>query len=160
MKLLDHYFSLFTQMKFLVYLMGKLKIPMIGYVKPTLLELDDNTVRIKIRLRRRTKNHLNSMYFGVLAVGADLAAGAHAFYYAKKDGLQISFAFKDFHADFIKRPETDVIFEMNEGLEIKESFEQAKKEQQRVNKKVQVKAFNENGEQVPFFELTASIKCV
>ena len=65
--------------------MGKLKIPVIGYVAPKLLELDDNTVKVKIRLRRRTKNHLNSMYFGVLAVGADLAAGAHAFYYAKKE---------------------------------------------------------------------------
>ena len=100
------------------------------------------------------------MYFGVLAVGADLAAGAHAFYYAKKEDLKISFAFKDFHADFLKRPETDVIFVMNEGLEIKEAFEQAKKEQQRINKKVQVKAFNLSGEEVAVFELTASIKCV
>ncbi len=160
MKKLNQYFSLFTQMKFLVFLMGKLKIPMIGYVKPKLLELDDNSVKLKIKLRRRTKNHLNSMYFGVLAVGADLAAGAHAFYYAKKEGLKIPFAFKNFNADFIKRPETDVIFVMNQGLEIKAAFEQAKKEQSRINKKVEVIAYNLAGEEVAIFELTASIKCI
>lgn len=160
MKMLNRYISLFNRMRFLIYLMGKFKIPMIGYVNPKLLVLDDEVIKVKVKLRRRTKNHLNSMYFGVLAVGADLAAGAHAFYFAKKEGLKVSFAFKDFHADFIKRPETDVIFVMNDGQKIRLAVEEAQKKQQRVNQKVQVKAYNLYKEEVATFELTASIKCV
>ena len=131
---------------------------MIGFVRPKLLVINDETVKIKILLRKKTKNHLNTMYFGALAVGADMAAGAHAFYYAKKEHSKISFAFKDFKAEFLKRPETDVVFVTNDGLKISSAFEKSKKEQQRVNQLVHVSAYDLNNELVAVFELTASIK--
>lgn len=146
-------------MQLLIFLMGKFKVPMLGYVKPKLLDINDASVRVKIRLCRRTKNHLNSMYFGALAVGADLAGGAHAFYFAKKEGVKISFAFKDFHSEFIKRAETDVIFVMNEGALIEDALKISRREKIRVNQLVTVVAKNTNDENVAVFKLTASIKC-
>lgn len=146
-------------MRFFIYLMGKLKVPMIGYARQKVLVMNDETVELKIPLSRRTKNHLNSMYFGALAIGADLAGGAHAFYYAKKDKVKISFAFKDFKADFIKRPETDVIFRSNDGLLIGEALEHSKKTGERINQPISVTAYNLSNEVVAEFVLTASIKC-
>ena len=131
---------------------------MIGFVRPKLLAINDDSVKIKIRLRNKTKNHLNSMYFGALAVGADIAAGAHAFYYAKKNHSIISFAFKNIKADFLKRPETDVVFVSNDGLKILSAFEKSKKEHQRVNQLVNVFAYDLHNELVAKFELTASLK--
>ena len=61
------------KMRWLLFLLGFVKIPMIRFTNPKLLAIDDNSVRVKIKLRRRTKNHLNSMYFGALSVGADIA---------------------------------------------------------------------------------------
>ena len=150
--------SLFSRMRLLIYLLGKLKIPMIGYVSPSLIELDDQKATIKIKLRRRTKNHLKSMYFGALAVGADIAGGIHAFYYAEKSKAKISFAFKDMKAEFFKRAETHVLFTTKDGLIIKEAMDKAIEEQTRINQAVCIKAFNTNGEQVAEFVLTASFK--
>ena len=71
------------KMKWLLFKLGFFKIPIIGFVKPQLLVLNENESHVRIKIRRRTKNHLNSMYFGALAVGADVAAGLHAFYFAE-----------------------------------------------------------------------------
>ncbi|MCH9756158.1 MAG: DUF4442 domain-containing protein, partial [Gammaproteobacteria bacterium] len=94
-----------TQFKWMLWSFGKLKVPLISYVRPKLLQIDDEKIVIKIPCRRRTKNHLNSMYFGALSIGADLAGGFHGLYHAKKSGLNISLAFKSFQANFIRRPE-------------------------------------------------------
>ena len=51
------------------------------------------------------------MYFGALAVGADIAGGIQVFYFSKMIGKEISFAFKGMNAEFIKRAESDIIFE-------------------------------------------------
>ena len=58
------------------------------------------------------------MYFGVLAVGADLAGGALAVYLADKRKLKTSLAFKAVSGQFLKRPEHDVVFTCNDGLAI------------------------------------------
>ena len=71
------------KMRWLLFLLGFVRIPMIAYVRPKLLSIDENSVRVRIRLRRKTKNHLNSMYFGALAVGADIAGGIQVFYFSK-----------------------------------------------------------------------------
>ena len=73
-----------SKMNWLLFLLSRFKIPVIGFVKPKLLVLNDTDVEVKIRLRRRSKNHLNSMYFGALAIGADVAAGIHTFYFSEK----------------------------------------------------------------------------
>ena len=56
-----------------VWLFGKTRIPLLAYCHPKVLEINDATCSIRIALRRRTRNHLRSMYIAVFAVGADLA---------------------------------------------------------------------------------------
>lgn len=146
--------------KWMVRLLGCFKIPMIAFVRPQILQVDAVTVRAKIRLKRRTRNHLKSMYFGALAVGADLTAGIHAFYFAEKEGEKISFAFKGMKAEFLKRAESDVVFVTNDGPKIKAAVEESKRTGDRQNIPVNVECFNSTGEVVATFEMITSIKVV
>ena len=54
---------------------GILKIPVLFFLKPRVLQVDIEKTEVMIKLNRKTKNHLGSMYFGVLAAGADVAGG-------------------------------------------------------------------------------------
>lgn len=139
-------------------LMGIFKIPMIGYVRPRLVEINDNDVIVKIKLRRRTKNHLKSMYFGVLAVGADVTAGLHAFYFCDELNVRPSFAFKAMKSEFVKRAETDVVFSCNEGALVREQVLRAIQTNERQNHWVKVTARDLNGEIVALFEMEISVK--
>ena len=146
------------KMKFKLWLLGFLKIPMLGFVRPKLVLLNEQEVNVKIKLRRRTKNHLNSMYFGALSVGADVTAGIHAFYFAEKKGKKISFAFKSMNASFIKRATTAVTFIFKEGKTIEDLIEKSIHQNERINAPVNVLAFNQQREMVATFTMEISIK--
>jgi acyl-coenzyme A thioesterase PaaI-like protein len=146
------------KMQWMIFLLGLVKIPMIGSVRPSLIELSDEKVAVKIKFRRRTKNHLNSMYFGALAIGADVAGGIHAFYFVEKLNKKASFAFKSIHAEFLKRAETDVIFECNEGAKIEAIIAESLEKQIRINQLVRVEAKNLSNEIVATFDMEISVK--
>ena len=146
------------KMQWLLFLLSRFRIPMIGYVRPKLLLLNDTDVELKIKLRRRSRNHLNSMYFGALAIGADVAAGIHTFYFAEKMNKRVSFAFKGIKGDFLKRAESDVIFKCNQGELIREAIEKSAREQVRVNENVLVEAFDDTNEIVATFEMLVSVR--
>ena len=120
--------------------------------------MTDHDVLVRIKLRRRTKNHLKSMYFGALAVGADVTAGLHAFYFCDELNVRPSFAFKGMKAEFIKRAETDVEFSCTEGQLIREQVLKAIQTNERQNHWVKVTAKNLNGEIVALFEMEISVK--
>jgi hypothetical protein len=133
--------SLLTRFKFFLWYFGHFKVALIGYLRPRLIKLTDTDIIICLPLRKRSRNHLNSMYFGALAVGADLAAGLHGFYHAKALSTPISLVFKSFQAQFLKRPESDVYFVCTMGQTIKEMIEASKISGARINKSIQVKAY-------------------
>lgn len=141
-----------------LFLLGLFKIPIIGFVRPRLEEINDETVKVKIKLNRKSKNHLNSMYFGALAVGADIAGGIHVFYFSDTLGKKISFSFKGMKADFIKRAETDVQFICSDGQIIHSAVLESIETKERVNKSVMVTALDTNNEIVATFEMIASLK--
>jgi len=145
-------------MRWKMFLLGFIKIPLLHFVSPKLIEISDERILLKIKLRRRTKNHLNSMYFGALAIGADIAGGLQAFYFAEKEGKKISFAFKGMNAQFLKRAESDTFFESNQGNIVKAALEKSAATGERVNDKVNVIAKNTNGEIVATFEMIISLK--
>jgi acyl-coenzyme A thioesterase PaaI-like protein len=147
-----------TKLKWQLFLLGVFKIPLIGFIRPQLIEINDDTVKVKIKLKRRSKNHLNSMYFGALAVGADIAGGIHTFYYGEKEGLKFSFSFKDMKADFLKRAESDVTFVSNDGSVIHQMIQKSNITKERENKTVSVIAYNEANEVVANFEMGVSLK--
>ena len=94
---------------------GFFRVPLLFAVRPRVLELSPDRCVIKIHLRRRVKNHLGSMYFGALAIGADAVVGLHALHVTDTVNGQVVLAFKDFHAEFLRRPESDVLFVSEEG---------------------------------------------
>ncbi len=152
--------NLLQKMKWNLFLLGKFKIPMLRFTRVKLVDINDNTAKVSIQLRRRTKNHLNSMYFGALAVGADVAGGIHAFYYAEKMDKKISFAFKGMNAQFIKRAESDCVFISNDGKKVENAVYSSITTQQRVNETTKVIAYNTSNEIVAEFEMIVSIKCL
>jgi len=133
---------------------------MIWYCRPKVIEHTDEKIEIKIPLRRRTKNHLGSMYFGVLAVGADITGGFLAMDPIQESGRKIALIFKDFKADFLKRPEGDVHFMCNDGAAIKELVDKTANSTERFNYKLNIDAVvpSISSEVVAKFELTLSLK--
>lgn len=140
---------------------GLTKVPVLFFLQPRLMELNEEQCIIKIPLNWRSKNHLNSMYFGALAAGADCAGGFMAMNLAHLNKEKISLAFKDFKADFKRRAEGDVYFVCNEGLRIKELMAKASATGERQNMLVKIEAFvptDQATEPVAEFELTLSVK--
>lgn len=144
----------------LIQLFGITKVPMIWYCRPNVIEHTDEKIEIKIPLKRKTKNHLGSMYFGVLAVGADITGGFLAMDPIQESGRKINLIFKDFKADFLKRPEGDVHFTCNDGLAVKELVDRVSKSSDRHNFKLSIEATvpSISSEVVAKFELTLSLK--
>lgn len=153
----------FSRFKWFLWFFGHFKVPLIGHLKPQLLHLDEKRIVVKLPLNRRSKNHLNSMYFGALAVGADLAGGLHGFYHAHQAKVKTSLVFKSFQAQFIHRPESDVYFVCEMGGEVKAMVEEAQATNQRVNKPITIKAYinyPEQAEEIAHFTLELSIKII
>jgi hypothetical protein len=147
-----------SAMRWKLFWLGIFKIPLLYFVRPKLISIDSNQVFVKINLSRRTKNHLNSMYFGALAVGADVAAGIHAFYFAEKHNKKISFSFKSMKVEFIQRAETNITFFCGQGELIEKAFLESCNEKQRKNQLIEVSAFDLNNVLVAQFSMELSIK--
>jgi Domain of unknown function (DUF4442) len=140
-----------------LFLLGVFKIPVIGFCRPKLMTVDQNSISIRIPFRRRTRNHVGSMYLGVMTVGADLASGLLAFYLAEQQGLKIAPVFSGMKAEYLKRAEGDVDFVCKQGQTILNMIEEAKQTKERVTENIVVQAFC-LGEEVARFEMGLSIK--
>ncbi|KTD15140.1 aromatic compounds catabolism [Legionella gratiana] len=153
--------NLLTRFKFFLWKFGHFKVPMIGYLKPRIIKLNPTEIIICLPLTRRSRNHLNSMYFGALSVGADLAGGLHGFYHAHQKRCQVSLAFKSFQAQFLRRPESDVYFVCSEGALVETMIQESKITGERITKPIHIKAFTDYPEfleEVADFILELSVK--
>ena len=124
------------------------------------MNISDTRLEVKIRFNRRTKNHLNSMYFGVLSVGADVTGGFLAMKLIHESQSKISLIFKDFHADFLKRAEGDVHFICEDGLAIQNLVTLTQQTGERQNLPIHITATvpTISDEPVAKFILTLSLK--
>lgn len=137
------------------------KVPMIAATQMDIVEVDEQHCLIKIPLLAQNKNHLQSMYFGALAVGADCAGGLIALYHMMLMKADLAIVFKDFSANFLKRPEYDVYFRCDDGLVVQQQIEKVMASKERVSFPVHVQAYVEAPEgrvMVAEFKLTLSIK--
>ncbi len=100
---------------FLLRSFGESLVPMINFCEPVVADLNDSSCTIVLPLNQKTKNHLGSMYFGALAVGADCAAGLLAMHHIQHCSQPISIVFKYSSAEYLKRPEGDVHFTCSDG---------------------------------------------
>ena len=74
---------------------GFFKVPLIFYINPKIITLNDEEIKVAIELNRRTRNHYGSMYFGALAVGADISVGLFAMSLVKKSGADMLLLFSE-----------------------------------------------------------------
>ena len=154
--------SLSSQAK--LYGLALSKIPMILWLTPKLQLLEEERCQILIPLNYRSKNHLGSLYFGALCVGADLAAGllAHKLtsLIKRQKNIQVSLVFKDFRCQFLRRPEQDTTFLCEDGKLIQECLNRCLESKSREHCTVKVTAFTDDSLQLPHaqFHLTLSLK--
>jgi len=153
-------FSKLTKLTWMIRVFGFSKVPMIYYCRPRVIYNDKEILEIKIPLNRRTKNHVNSMYFGALSVGADITGGFLALPAIQKSGKKINLVFKDFNAKFLKRAESDVHFICKDGLAVNNLVATAIQTQERQNYtlKIIAKTPKISDDIVAEFDLTLSIK--
>jgi len=90
-------------------------IPLIWWIRPTVLEMGPQRTVIEVELNRRTRNHLKSMYFGAIAIGSELVVAAKAVQAIHESKQKVDFVFKDFKIDFLKRAEGNVHFICDAG---------------------------------------------
>ena len=137
------------------------KIPLIAWLRPVVEELSDERCVVRIPLRRRARNHIDSMYFGALCTGADCAGGLIAMRLIQQGSGRVQFVFKDFAATFLKRAEGDVLFTCEDGDRVRELVDSAERSGERVEETVRVTATVPDklgDEPVAEFELTISLK--
>jgi acyl-coenzyme A thioesterase PaaI-like protein len=140
---------------------GFFKIPLLYFVRPSVIELTSTRVVVSVPLRRRTRNHLRSMYFGALTIGADCAAGLIAMTLILNSKENISLIFKHMEAEFLKRAEGDVHFICDQGRDISNLVTAASQSTARVELPVRVVATvpDKLGEEpVARFTLVLSLK--
>lgn len=144
-----------------IWLFGITRIPLIFWVRPRVVSLCESKSCILIPFKRRNKNHVNSMYFGALCVGADLAPGILTQYLLAKRQAKCSFIFKDFSADFHKRAHCPVLITCEEGEKISETIDMVIKTKKRQHVQLTMKAFDacaDITEPLATFCITISLK--
>jgi acyl-coenzyme A thioesterase PaaI-like protein len=136
------------------------RIPMLAFIRPAVADITPERIVVEIRLSRRTRNHLGSMYFAALCAGADCAAGGLAMHFIRREKAHISMVFKDFQASFERRADGDVHFICEQGRDIAQLVRLAAESAERVERQFEVLAIapTQGGERVATFKLTLSLK--
>lgn len=144
-----------------VNLYGLIKIPLVLFVNPRVIENSEKKFVMKIPLTYRTKNHLNSMYFGAMGIGAELSVAAPAVIAITESKQKIDFVFKEYSAKYLKRAEGDVHFVCDEAAAVTQLIEEAKSNPERIERKFTgyavVPKVNET-DPVMTYEITLSVR--
>ena len=117
-----------------------LKIPVLLFLSPRVVAVDDEVSVVEIPLGWRSRNHLGSMYFGALCAGADVAGGLHAMRLITARHRRVRLIFADLRAEFLKRADGDVHFTCRDGRRIAEAVRAADAGSERVTLPIEVVA--------------------
>lgn len=136
------------------------KIPLLGFITPRVIELGDTRTAVKVRLDVRTRNHLGVMYFGALAMGAELSIALKALQAISASGKRIDFIFKDFQAEFLKRADGHVHFVCEEADQVAALIQKAAVDPERHSQTFSGYAVvpSQSMEPVMKYKLTLSVK--
>lgn len=135
-------------------------IPLLAMITPRVIELTENRSVVRVRLDRRTRNHLGVMYFGALAMGAELSIALKAIDAINKSGKRIDFIFKDFSAQFLKRADGHTHFVCDEAALVEDLIQRACATAERLDHTFKGYAFVPTGgpDPVATYTLTLSVK--
>jgi hypothetical protein len=136
-------------------------IPLIWWLRPTVIEMGRSRTIIQIGLNRRSQNHLKTMYFGALAIGSELVVAAKAVQAIYDSKQKVDFVFKNFKAQFLKRAEGPVHFICDQGVEVEALVQKAIASGERETQTFPGYAIvpsKDPNEKVVSFEVTLSVK--
>jgi len=147
----------------MLWKLGTFKIRLLAFISPKVVYYSQEKIVIRVKLNRRTRNHLNSMYLGALVMGAELAAGLPYAYFGTKEKLKFSLVFAGMDSKYLKRPDSDVYFEVRDLSIFEKLLEETKKSGERQSKQVDVDAYtfyndSTRTEKVATFTLSLSVK--
>ena len=108
------------KMTLLVNAYSAFRIPLIAFITPRIVELTDTRSAVRVRLGLRTRNHLVVMYFGALAMGAELSIALNVVHELYHSGKKIDFIFKNFQCEFLKRADGHVHFICDEAAAVRD----------------------------------------
>lgn len=157
LKQLDSLISEATKTTWIMRAFGLVNIPLLFATSPKVLSIDDEHCKIFMPFRKVIKNHLGSVYFGALSIGADACIGMLATHKIFKKDKKIQLIFKSFHAEFLKRAEGPVTFICTEGKQIDQMIEEVIESGERVSHPIHAEALV-NDEVVAEFVLVLSLK--
>lgn len=137
-----------------------INIPLLAFITPRVVTLDDNRAEVRVRLDRRSQNHLKVMYFGALAMGAELSIALKALQAIPRSGKKIDFIFQDFQAEFLKRADGHVHFICDEAAGVQDLINRAAASPDRLSETFNGFAYvPKNGpDPVMRYRLTLSVK--
>lgn len=149
------------KLNFWLRIFGVLQIPLVGFIRPRIVETNDQRLVLKVPLNRRNRNHLKSMYFGALSIGAEVCMAIIAVMKIYRQHLPVDFVFKDFKANFLKRATGDVHFICEEVQVVSQQLDDTMKTDERTNRLLKAYAIvpsQSTTERVAEFEITLSLK--
>lgn len=137
-----------------------MKLPLLAFVSPRVVECTGPRSVVQVNLGFRTRNHLGVMYFGALAMGAELSIALKAVQEIQKSGQRIDFLFKDFKCEFHKRADGDVQFVCDEADKVAELIHNAAGSAERLEGTYKGRAIvpSKGQDSVMDYELTLSVK--
>lgn len=151
-----------TKLNLILKAFGIFKIPLILFTNPKAVELTDDRSEIRIPLNYRTQNHLRVMYFGALAIGAELSIALKAVEQIMKSKKKIDFLFKDFSIQFLKRADGNVHFISEDVRKVVNLIEKSKTTDERLEETFQgyavVPSSKNPTEKVITYTLTLSVR--
>lgn len=133
------------------------KVPLLFITGAKVQTIDDTHCVIKMPFSKIVKNHLGSLYFGALSIGADACVGLLANYKIRKRHQKMSLVFKSFDAKFLKRAEGPTLFICDQGHIIDQMIQQTLTSGQRITKNIEAYAMV-GDEKVAHFKLGLSLK--
>jgi hypothetical protein len=143
----------------LVNLFSLIKLPLLAFITPEFVEFTDEKTIVRVRLGYRTRNHLSVMYFGALAMGAELSVAGAAVDQIQKSGQKIDFLFKDFESSFLRRADGNVLFICEDAGAVRQLIKEASLSSDRLEHKFSGFAVVEGkDEPVMKYKLTLSVK--
>src|SRR3989338_7413755 len=98
---------------------GENLVPLIDFCEPVVTEISDIQASVEIPLNKKTSNHLGSLYFGALNIGADCAGGLLAMHLSQRLNIPITLVFKSSQATYLKRAEGNTRFTCTSGDKIR-----------------------------------------
>lgn len=136
------------------------KIPLLAFVTPQILEASQERTVVRVRLDLRSRNHLGVMYFGALAMGAELSIATRALQAISASGQKIDFIFKDFQCEFLKRADSHTHFVCNDAPAIDALIQAAASDSERHGQTFEGYAYcpDQGEDPVMKYKLTLSVK--